>query len=173
MSFLCLIITFSTFPKKKKKTKNNKQQTSQEPHMNFHLPLRRKKKQETLIEDNFAFCHMVIMIDINSTNDPHDQQAALPRHPLILSFPRPPPADGRAAIVPKVSVVEDQRQVVCVVAVVYGGYADARAPLQGRKESGRDAVEEPHPHPVELSAPRSRRAMARGGPDFGLDRTRS
>lgn len=88
----------------------------------------------------------------------------------LLSLPRPPPANG-AAIVPKVSVVEHQRQVVGVIAVVYGGYADARAALQRRKESGSDAVDEPHRHPVELSAP-GRRAMAGGGPDFWVDRIR-
>lgn len=47
-----------------------------------------------------------------------------------------------------------------------GGDADARASLQGSKESSRDTVDEPHAHPVNLATTAVAR---RGGSDLALD----
>lgn len=70
----------------------------------------------------------------------------------FLALTSPPPAAG-AAIVPEISVVEDQGQVVGIIAdVVHGGDADARTPFEGSEESRCDTIDAPHGYAVELSA---------------------
>lgn len=71
--------------------------------------------------------------------------------PSFLSLSSPPPAAG-VTIMPEISVVEDQGQVVGVIAVIFCGDADTRTPFQGGEKGGGDAIDEPHSHPVELPA---------------------
>lgn len=66
-----------------------------------------------------------------------------------------------------IPVVLNQRRIV-ILSVVYGGDADTGTSLQRSKEGTRDAVDEPHGHPVELPA-----AGVRGRSDFVLVGVRS
>lgn len=70
----------------------------------------------------------------------------------FLPFSSPPPATG-AAIVPEISIVEDQGQVVGIITVIFSGDADTRTPFKGGEKSSCNTIDEPHSHPIELSAP--------------------
>lgn len=72
----------------------------------------------------------------------------------LLAFSCPHSATGATASnAPKISIIEDQRQVVGFITIIYGGDTDARASFQRCKESSRNAIDEPHSHPIKLATP--------------------
>lgn len=100
----------------------------------------------------FHFKYLVVLVD---------KYCSSSSSTLLIPFTSPSPAVGGGGggidvdgtIVTEITVVEHQRQVVGIFTVVFfGSDADARAAIQGGKESHCDAVNEPHGHPIKLSA---------------------
>lgn len=101
-----------------------------------------------------AICIILVLIECSGTP---------------LAFPRPSPVNSATFMMPRVTIMENQRCIISFVTVIFSSYTDARTSLHGCKKSTCHTIDEPHGYPIKLSTP-GWWAMAGWGPDPWLNR---
>lgn len=104
-----------------------------------YLPPKKKKKIEPWFFHFLSYKFLLVLKKCSS----------------LLAFPCPPLAScATSTIVPKISIIENQWQVIAFFTIILiCGNTDARTSFQRREKGGGDTIDEPHSHPIKLATP--------------------